>query len=232
MSAIETTFTINNTEVVLSNKEQKTFCTSLDVAKVFNKSHRHILRDIVALSKIGLSLESAQYRDFFNANFELTSRDVEVQGAEKMRKSTRKYKVYNLTRDGFSILAMGFTGKEALQWKIAFIEAFNKMEQAIRQAQAKSIQQDNSIQNILNLQYETPCRNIVLKEVRRMEETNNIIVTRINEYCVTETMQRNGYKINTKVDLVCDTVKIPKITGGKNVKKSSNKRQSNIASSQ
>jgi phage regulator Rha-like protein len=39
-----------------------------------------------------------------------------------------------MTRDGFVLLAMGFTGKEALKWKIQFIEAFNAMEQALRQA--------------------------------------------------------------------------------------------------
>ncbi|WP_432442364.1 Rha family transcriptional regulator, partial [Campylobacter coli] len=44
----------------------------------------------------------------------------------------RKYPYYNLTRDGFSLLAMGFTGKEALQWKILFIDAFNEMERIIK----------------------------------------------------------------------------------------------------
>jgi Rha family phage regulatory protein len=35
---------------------------------------------------------------------------------------------YDITRDGFTLLAMGFTGKEALQWKIKYMQAFNKME--------------------------------------------------------------------------------------------------------
>ena len=44
----------------------------------------------------------------------------------------RKYKEYLLTRDGFSLLVMGFTGSRALEWKLKYIEAFNKMEQAIK----------------------------------------------------------------------------------------------------
>ena len=40
--------------------------------------------------------------------------------------------MYNLTRDGFSLLAMGFTGKKALQFKIAFINAFNEVEKLLQ----------------------------------------------------------------------------------------------------
>ncbi|EAI7764004.1 phage regulatory protein [Campylobacter coli] len=45
---------------------------------------------------------------------------------------SRKMPIYNLTRDGFSLLAMGFTGKKALQFKIAFINAFNEMEKLLQ----------------------------------------------------------------------------------------------------
>lgn len=41
------------------------------------------------------------------------------------------YKEYLLTRDGFSLLVMGFTGSKALEWKLKYIEAFNKMEQSL-----------------------------------------------------------------------------------------------------
>jgi len=45
--------------------------------------------------------------------------------------ATRKDPAYQLTRDGFTLLAMGFTGKAALAWKIKYIEAFNKLEQRV-----------------------------------------------------------------------------------------------------
>lgn len=40
--------------------------------------------------------------------------------------------MFKLTRDGFSILVMGFTGQKAYEWKVQFIDAFNKMEKIIR----------------------------------------------------------------------------------------------------
>lgn len=44
----------------------------------------------------------------------------------------KKEPYYQITRDGFALLAMGFTGKKAMRWKLAYIEAFNKMEAHIR----------------------------------------------------------------------------------------------------
>ena len=45
----------------------------------------------------------------------------------------KDYKEYLMNRDGFSLLAMGFTGKKALQWKLKYIEAFNEMEETLKQ---------------------------------------------------------------------------------------------------
>jgi phage regulator Rha-like protein len=44
----------------------------------------------------------------------------------------RTQKEYLLTRDGFSLVVMGFTGQKALQWKLKYIEAFNKMEAQLK----------------------------------------------------------------------------------------------------
>lgn len=52
------------------------------------------------------------------------SQYLDSQGKEQLE--------YLMTRDGFSLLVMGFTGKEALQWKLKYIEAFNKMEEMIK----------------------------------------------------------------------------------------------------
>ncbi|HDZ4254794.1 TPA: Rha family transcriptional regulator [Campylobacter jejuni] len=119
---------INNQEVVFQNKDEQVFCTSLDVAKVFGKRHFHVLRDIENilndLREIGTSQDLS--------NFGETYRNTEIRGFGKVKGKTRKDRCYNLTRDGFSLLAMGFTGKKALQFKIAFINAFNEMERIIR----------------------------------------------------------------------------------------------------
>ncbi|EAJ7530252.1 cpp32 [Campylobacter jejuni subsp. doylei] len=119
---------INNQEVIFENKDEQVFCTSLDVAKVFGKRHDHVLRDIENilndLREIGTS------KDLLN--FGETYRNTEIRGFGKVKGKTRKDRCYNLTRDGFSLLAMGFTGKKALRFKIAFINAFNEMENIIR----------------------------------------------------------------------------------------------------
>ena len=47
------------------------------------------------------------------------------------KQNGQEYPMYIMTRDGFSLLVMGFTGKKALEWKIKYIEAFNEMERAL-----------------------------------------------------------------------------------------------------
>lgn len=110
---------INNQEVVFENKDEQVFCTSLDVAKVFGKNHFHVLRDIENilnnLRKIG------------------TSQDLSNFGLVKYKDKKGELRpAYQISRDGFSLLAMSFTGKKALQWKMLFINAFNEMKNIIR----------------------------------------------------------------------------------------------------
>ncbi|EJB5886151.1 Rha family transcriptional regulator [Campylobacter coli] len=100
---------IENLEVI----DNIIFTNSLFVAKVFNKNHAHILRAIENLPQ-----------DEFNAlNFNAVS----------YKASNGKINpCYNLTRDAFSLLVMGFTGQKAYKWKILFIKAFNEMEKRLR----------------------------------------------------------------------------------------------------
>lgn len=49
----------------------------------------------------------------------------------------KKYPAYLINRDGFSLLVMGFTGRKALQWKLKYIEAFNRMEEALKHPKPK-----------------------------------------------------------------------------------------------
>lgn len=88
--------------------------SSLQVAKHFGKSHDNVLRDIRNL------IEKAP-KDWAAANFE----DISV--SSNLGHAERKDPAFMMTRDGFSILAMGFTGEKALKWKIQFIEAFKAM---------------------------------------------------------------------------------------------------------
>lgn len=95
-------------------KDGKVVVSSKAVADHFNKSHKNVMRDIKAISK--------KEEEFGRINFEPSSY-TSIQN--------KTFESYDLTRDGFTILAMGFTGEEALKWKIKYMEAFNKMEAAL-----------------------------------------------------------------------------------------------------
>lgn len=86
--------------------------SSLDVAEHFGKRHDHVL---AAIRKIMLNCPAN-----FNApNF---------RGVDYLDEKGQERPMYHLTRDAFTLLAMGFTGKRALEWKIKYIEAFNMLE--------------------------------------------------------------------------------------------------------
>lgn len=102
-----------NGQVVVSSRE---------VAENFGKEHKHVLRDIENLMrgepKIGLSSM------FFKSEY------LSIQN--------KTLPEYLMNRDGFTLLAMGFTGKEALEWKLKYIDAFNQMEQKLTNPEPES----------------------------------------------------------------------------------------------
>jgi len=111
-----------NNLVIMKDKQAVT--TSLQVAENFEKQHGHILRDIQNLKK-----DVSNFGEMF---FEIVTPD--AYGRDR--------KVYYLNRDGFTLLAMGFTGKKALQFKLAYIKAFNEMENYIETQQLPMTAED------------------------------------------------------------------------------------------
>ena len=93
--------------------------SSLQVAEDFRKNHKDVLKAITNLMAENSAMTSAQNCADLSKMF-LESTYADSYG--------RKQKCYDITRDGFSLLVMGFTGKEALDWKLRYIEAFNRME--------------------------------------------------------------------------------------------------------
>lgn len=100
------------------------YTSSLDVAAIFEKGHNHVLRDIREIVK---TLSEGGHLSNFGCMFEPSSREVEIGNG-----GIRLDPCYDLTRDGFTLLAMGFTGAKALEFKIRYIDAFNAMEAALR----------------------------------------------------------------------------------------------------
>lgn len=105
-----------NKEITITydNDHHQPVVSSLQVAENFGKQHKHVLE---AIEKI--TAENSAVTEMF---YETTYKT----GTGK------NYKMYLMTRDGFSLLVMGFTGKDALDWKIKYIQAFNAMERQIK----------------------------------------------------------------------------------------------------
>lgn len=179
---------INKQEVIFENKDEQVFCTSLDVAKVFDKEHKNILRDIENILNDLREIGDLQCK----LNFELSFKVRKIQG---FKGRERKYPYYNLTRDGFSLLAMGFTGKEALQFKIAFINAFNEMERIIKNQYTPKLKNYNKYK-IPN----TPYKENIIKAIMQTEQNRNCEFEELIAYEIKEIYKDNKSHIEQKIN--------------------------------
>lgn len=103
---------MNGIEIKYENNQM--IVSSVEVAKNFNKKHKTVLNTIRELK--GVAQNSASL--FYESSY------IHEQNKQE-------FPMYYMNRDGFSLLVMGFTGKEALEWKMKYIQAFNEMEQKL-----------------------------------------------------------------------------------------------------
>ena len=106
------------------------------VAYHFKRSHKNVLRDIA-------KLRSKCPESFHRLNFEPMFIETQIGNG-----ATRKDRAYLLTRDGFSLLVMGFTGAEAVRWKLRYIEAFNTLEAAALAQRAELARESGYLQGL------------------------------------------------------------------------------------
>ena len=137
-------------EVMMIGKVETSIATSLDIAETFGKEHKRVLQDI-------RELECSE--DFRQHNF--------VQSSY-VNSQNKKQPMYYVTRDGFTLLAMGYTGEKAMKFKEGYIRQFNAMEKlligkikerekgiAVRQAFTKAIQQSSENERMHGHAYST-----------------------------------------------------------------------------
>lgn len=98
------------------------FASSRDVANTFEKRHDNVVRDIDRL--IAITKGRPQERLL---KFEESFVEVETGNG-----TPRQFRAFNMNREAFSLLAMGFTGEKAVQWKLLYIEAFCMMEAELK----------------------------------------------------------------------------------------------------
>lgn len=96
---------ITNGQAVVSSRQ---------VADNFGKEHKHVLESISGIIK---AENSAVTQMFYESSYQAGT--------------GKNYKEYLMNRDGFTLLAMGFTGSKALEWKLKYIQAFNEMEKQL-----------------------------------------------------------------------------------------------------
>lgn len=110
---------------IVSIVNNHTVTTSLEVARYFGKRHDDVLKAIRNLDCSG----EFRLRNFAESNY--------------LNEQGKQQPMYEMTRDGFTFVGMGFTGPQAARFREAYIDAFNKMEEALRR-----IQQDTLIDQV------------------------------------------------------------------------------------
>lgn len=113
---------INNDQVVTSSR---------NVARDFNKRHDHVTRDIDEIIK-GLPKNGDTQQMFYETTY------IHEQNKQE-------YRQYLMNRDGFTLLVMGFTGKQAMKFKLNYINAFNQMEKSLTELSAPSYMIDDPV---------------------------------------------------------------------------------------
>nr|DAE53205.1 MAG TPA: regulatory protein [Caudoviricetes sp.] len=128
-------------EIKRINKEEVTVVTSLDVAETFGKEHKNVLADIR------------------NIQNDISTAEISALFFESVYKASngKNNPLYYMTRDGFTLLVMGYTGEKAMRFKLAYIKQFNAMEKALigkMKEREKGIAVRQALTNALQLSQE------------------------------------------------------------------------------
>jgi Rha family phage regulatory protein len=107
---------MTDTNLGLVERDGKVVVSSRDVARVFEKRHDHVLRDIKNILENDAKWGVPNFGESSYAN-----------------EQNKQQPEYLITRDGFTLLVMGYTGEKAMGFKKAYIAAFNDMENRLKQ---------------------------------------------------------------------------------------------------
>lgn len=183
-----------NNEIILKEIDGVIRVSSREIAERFKKKHAEVIYAIEGR---------------IDSNGNVKNNGLLMSGISQLSKmfvktsyvdaSNRSQNEYLMDRDGYSLLAMGFTGDEALKWKLQFLNAFNKMEENIRQ-------QNN---RLLPTNYKE-----ALVQLLEQVEKNEKLLDEVDGYqrflcektgCLTKT--ELATKLDTKVQTLAATLK-------------------------
>lgn len=131
---------------LIFTKNDQAVTNSRNIARDFGKKHQHVLRDIDNLKGV------QNWTDLF----------YETTYVHKQNK--QKYREFLINRDGFTLLAMGFNGSKAMEFKLKYINEFNKMERFLNSPEmivqrAMEIQQQNVLELTQKIEEQKPLVN-------------------------------------------------------------------------
>ncbi|MEK9198830.1 Rha family transcriptional regulator [Ureibacillus sp. FSL E2-3493] len=169
--------------IVIKNRQAVT--SSLQIAEDFEKNHNHVLRDIDNL-KEGLDQKWTDL--FFEDEYEHPQ-------------NKQKYRMYYMNRDGFTLLAMGFNGKKALEFKVKYIEAFNQMEKQLTQPKSQLEIMQMSINQLVE------------QEKRLNEQEAKIEAIEEKQNNITEILSLNNNDWRNKINRILNAIAM-KLGGG------------------
>lgn len=125
-----------HSDIVTVNHKNQVFVSSREVAAKFSKRHSDVIRDIQKLHFSNKDKE--EFMQFFSLNF--AEQRISLDNSPRRGRPPEPH--YLISRDGFVLLAMGFTGRKALEWKVKFLNAFNELEQTL-QTKLPALQAEN-----------------------------------------------------------------------------------------
>ena len=121
-------------EIILKEENGQVLASSREVAEKFGKQHNSVLKTIYGENRKGKHINGLADEILASGN-PLTKYFIESEYENR----GKKYKECLMTRDGFSLVVMGFTGNNAIEWKLKYIDAFNKMEEELRKQSSKAL---------------------------------------------------------------------------------------------
>lgn len=168
-------------EVVKNNGQL--VVSSMQVAENFGKEHAKVIRSVEGI--ISETPKMASQKMFYETTY-------------KVDGNNKSYKMYLMNRDGFSLLAMGFTGSKALEWKLKYIQAFNEMEMTIKEHRDSYMIED-PVERALKWAEEQKEKQKALKaleEAKPKVETYDALVSRESYVGIREMAKLIGYPVN------------------------------------
>lgn len=176
-------------DIILSTQNGEPVASSREVAKRFGKEHKHVL---AAIRQI-LVAENSATKFFHETAFEYRG---------------QRFPEYLMNRDGFALLAMGFTGKEAVTWKLKYIEAFNQMEKqlAAQHKDQQAVQDENiqrAIDQVIAARKRLDEQTVFLDKRREARDKSKALYLRVKALC---SQTKAGYSEDCDIVRAMETV--------------------------